>query len=97
MTSEDNRGKTESESLDPEEDIRASDQYDEWFNALSPLQQSTQILMEKICALNMGVTGALVGFDSTETLRIVAEDLKIHIERFLAAIEEQEAESGTYL
>ena len=47
--------------------------------------------------MNMGVTGALVGFNSTETLRIVAEDLKIHIERFLAAIEEQETESINHL
>jgi len=41
--------------------------------------------MEKICALNVGVTDALIGLDSPDTLRIVAEDLKLHIERFLSA------------
>ena len=44
--------------------------------------------MEKICALNMGVTEALIGLDSPDTLRIVAEDLKLHIERFLSAFNE---------
>ncbi|UCG14241.1 MAG: hypothetical protein JSU72_07205 [Deltaproteobacteria bacterium] len=58
------------------------------------LQQATQLLMEKICALNMGVTGALVGFDSTETLRIIAEDLKLHTENFLFALEKEEKLAG---
>jgi len=52
------------------------------------LQQATHLLMEKICALNMGVTEALIGLDSPDTLRIVAEDLKLHIERFLSAFNE---------
>ena len=76
------------EFLDPEEGVRASEEYEEWFSELSPLQQATYLLMEKICALNMGVTEALVGLDSPETLRIVAEDLKLHIERFLSAFNE---------
>ena len=76
------------EFLDPEEGVRASEEYEEWFSELSPLQQATYLLMEKICALNMGVTEALVGLDSPETLRIVAEDLKFHIDRFLSAFNE---------
>ena len=44
--------------------------------------------MEKICALNIGVTDALIGLDSPDTLRIVAEDLKLHIDRFLSAFSE---------
>ena len=76
------------EFLDPEEGVRASEEYEEWFSDLSPLQQATYLLMEKICALNMGVTEALVGLDSPETLRIVAEDLKFHIDRFLSAFNE---------
>ena len=83
----------ETKPLGPEEVIHASDQYDAWFDSLSPLQQATQLLMEKICALNMGVTGALVGFNSTDTLRLVAEDLKVHIERFLAALEDEEVQN----
>jgi hypothetical protein len=59
---------TRSESLGPEEGVRASE--------------------EKICALNMGVTEALIGLDSPDTLRIVAEDLKFHIDRFLTAFNE---------
>jgi hypothetical protein len=76
------------EFLDPEEGVRTSDEHEEWFSELSPLQQATYLLMEKICALNMGVTEALVGLDSPETLRIVAEDLKFHIDRFLSAFNE---------
>ena len=72
----------------PEEGVRASEKYETWFNSLSPLQQATHLLMEKICALNMGVTEALIGLDSPDTLRIVAEDLKLHIERFLSAFNE---------
>jgi hypothetical protein len=72
---------TRSESLGPEEGVRASEEYEEWFSELSPLQ-------EKICALNMGVTEALIGLDSPDTLRIVAEDLKFHIDRFLTAFNE---------
>jgi len=69
----------------PEEGVRVSEKYETWFNSLSPLQQAT---LEKICALNMGVTEALIGLDSPDTLRIVAEDLKLHIERFLSAFNE---------
>jgi len=72
----------------PEEGIRISEEYEDWFNTLSPLQQATHLLMEKICALNVGVTDALIGLDSPDTLRIVAEDLKLHIERFLSAFTE---------
>jgi hypothetical protein len=72
----------------PEEGVRAFEKYETWFNSLSPLQQATHLLMEKICALNMGVTEALIGLDSPDTLRIVAEDLKLHIERFLSAFNE---------
>jgi hypothetical protein len=72
----------------PEEGVRASEKYEIWFSALSPLQQATHLLMEKICALNMGVTEALIGLDSPDTLRIVAEDLKLHIEKFLSAFNE---------
>jgi hypothetical protein len=36
----------------------------------------------------MGVTEALIGLDSPDTLRIVAEDLKFHIDRFLTAFNE---------
>jgi hypothetical protein len=64
---------TRFESLGPEEGVRASAKYEEWFSELSPLKQATYILMEKICALNMGVTEALIGLDSPDTLRIVAE------------------------
>jgi hypothetical protein len=42
--------------------------------------------MEKICALNMGVMDTLAGCDLSEVLRIVAEDLKVHIDRFLTAL-----------
>jgi hypothetical protein len=54
---------TRFESLGPEEGVRASEKYEEWFSELSPLQQATYLLMEKICALNMGVTEALIGLD----------------------------------
>jgi hypothetical protein len=74
--------------LGPEEGIRISEAYEDWFNTLSPLQQATHLLMEKICALNVGVTDSLIGLDSPDTLRIVAEDLKLHIERFLSAFSE---------
>ena len=74
--------------LCPEEGIRVSEEYEDWFNTLSPLQQATHLLMEKICALNVGVTDALIGLDSPDTLRMVAEDLKLHIERFLSAFNE---------
>lgn len=76
---------TRFESLGPEEGIRASAKYEEWFSELSPLKQATYLLMEKICALNIGVTEALIGLDSPDTIRIVAEDLKFHIDRFLSA------------
>ena len=79
---------TRSKSLGPEEGVHASKEYEEWFGTLSPLQQATHLLMEKICALNMGVTDALIGLDSPDTLRIVAEDLKLHIDRFLSAFSE---------
>ena len=72
----------------PEEGVITSEKYEIWFSSLSPLQQATHLLMEKICALNMGVTEALIGLDSPDTLRIVAEDLKLHIERFLSAFNE---------
>ncbi len=52
------------------------------------VKRATYLLMEKICALNMGVTEALIGLDSPDTLRIVAEDLKFHIDRFLSAFNE---------
>jgi len=74
--------------LGPAEGIRISEEYEDWFNTLSPLQQATHLLMEKICALNVGVTDALIGLDSPDTLCIVAEDLKLHIERFLSAFNE---------
>lgn len=74
--------------LGPEEGIRLSEEYEDWFNTLSPLQQATHLLMEKICSLNVGVTDALIGLDSPDTLRLVAEDLKLHIERFLSAFNE---------
>lgn len=76
------------EPLVQEEGVRASEKYEEWFSELSPLQQATYLLMEKICALNMGVTEALIGLDSPDTLRIIAEDLKFHIDRFLSAFNE---------
>ena len=79
--------------LGPEEEIRAAQKHDEWFDSLSPLQQATRLLTERICALNKGVTGALVGLGYTDTLRIVAEDLKLHTERFLTALEEEETRS----
>jgi hypothetical protein len=79
---------TKRESLGPEEGVRASEKYEEWFSELSPLQQATYLLMEKICALNMGVTEALIGLDSPDTLRIVAEDLKFYIDKFLSAFNE---------
>jgi len=78
------------ESLGPEERVRASEKYEEWFSELSPLQQATYLLMEKICALNMGVTEALIGLDSPHTMRIVAEDLKFHIDRFLSEVKAEE-------
>lgn len=78
----------------PEEGVRASERYEIWFSSLSPLQQATHLLMEKICALNMGVTEALIGLDSPDTLRIVAEDLKLHIERFLSAFNENTSAGG---
>lgn len=85
----DRRGKSMPQNkLGPEEGIRVSEEYENWFNTLSPLQQATHLLMEKICALNVGVTDALIGLDSPDTLRIVAEDLKLHIERFLSAFNE---------
>ena len=79
---------TRSESQKAEAGILASEKYEKWFNSLSPLQQATHLLMEKICALNMGVTDALIGLNSPDTLRIVAEDLKLHIDRFLSAFNE---------
>ena len=79
---------TRRESLGPEDGVRASEKYEEWLSELSPLQQATCLLMEKICAFNMGVTKALIGLDSAETLSIVAEDLKFHIDRFLSAFNE---------
>jgi hypothetical protein len=79
---------TRFKSPGPEEGIRASEKYEEWFSKLSPLQQAAHLLVEKICALNMGVTDALIGLDSPDTLRIVAEDLKLHIDRFLSAFNE---------
>lgn len=68
------------------EEIRASVRDEERFNSLTPLQQATHLLMEKICALNIGVMDALVGCDLNDVLQLVAEDLKVHIDRFLAAL-----------
>jgi hypothetical protein len=68
------------------EEIRASVRDEERFNSLTPLQQATHLLMEKICALNMGVMDALVGCDLNDVLQLVAEDLKVHIDRFLVAL-----------
>jgi len=68
------------------EDIRASVRDEERFRSLTPLQQATHLLMEKICALNMGVMDALVGCDLRDVLQLVAEDLKVHIDRFLVAL-----------
>lgn len=81
---------TPSQPQGPEERVRASEEYEKWFNSLSPLQQATHLLMEKICALNKGVTDALIGLDSPDTLRIVVEDLKLHIDRFLTEIKAEE-------
>jgi hypothetical protein len=47
--------------------------------------------MEKICALNMGVMDTLVGCDLSDVLKIVAEDLKVHIDRFLTALKDEHA------
>ena len=77
------------EPLVQDEGVRASAKYEEWFSELPPLKQATYLLMEKICALNMGVTEALIGLDSPDTLRLVAEDLKFHIDRFLSAFNEK--------
>ncbi len=68
------------------EEIRASVRDEERFNSLTPLQQATHLLMEKICALNIGVMDALVGCDLNDVLQLVAEDLKVHIDRFLVAL-----------
>jgi len=81
---------TRFESLGPEEGVRASEEYEKWFSELSPLQQATYLLMEKISALNMGVTEALIGLDSPDTISIVAEDLKFHIDRFLSEVKAEE-------
>jgi hypothetical protein len=43
-------------------------------------------LIEKICALNMGVMEALAGIDYPHTMRIVAEDLKFRINRYLSEV-----------
>ena len=71
------------------DEIRASVREEERFESLTPLQQATHLLMEKICALNMGVMDTLVGCDLRDVLGIVAEDLKVHIDRFLRALEEE--------
>jgi len=47
-------------------------------------------LMEKISALNMGVTEALIGLDSPDIISIVAEDLKFHIDRFQSEVKAEE-------
>lgn len=73
------------------EEVRASVREEERFKSLTPLQQATHLLMEKICALNMGVMDTLVGCDLRDVLRIVAEDLKIHIDQFLAALQDEHA------
>jgi hypothetical protein len=75
------------------DEVRASVREEERFKALTPLQQATHLLMEKICALNMGVMDTLVGCDLSEVLRIVAEDLKVHIDRFLTALADEHAEA----
>jgi len=97
MTKKNRKQSVTSESSGPEKAIRDSDRRDDWFNSLSPLQQATQILMEKICALNKGVTEALMGVDSTESLRIVAEVLKVNVETFLSALEAEETQNKNYL
>jgi hypothetical protein len=68
------------------EEIRASVRDEERFKSLTPLQQATHLLMEKICALNIGVMDALVGCELKDVLQLVAEDLKVHIDRFLTAL-----------
>jgi hypothetical protein len=68
------------------EEIRASVRDEERFRSLTPLQQATHLLMEKICALNMGVMDTLVGCDLKDVLQLVAEDLKVHIDQFLTAL-----------
>ena len=68
----------------------ASEKYEERFSELSSLQQATYLLMEKICALNMGATEALIGLDSPDTIRIVAEDLKFNIDKFLSEVKAEE-------
>ena len=78
------------QSLETEERIRVSEIYKEWFSELSPLQQPTYLLMEKICALNTGVMEALVGLDYPSTMRIVAGGLKFHINRFLSEVKADE-------
>jgi hypothetical protein len=71
------------------EEVRASVRDEERFKSLTPLQQATHLLMEKICALNMGVMDALLGCDLEDGLRLVAQDLKVHIDRFLTALGEE--------
>ena len=73
------------------EEVRASVREEERFRSLTPLQQATHLLMEKICALNMGVMDTLVGCDLSDVLKIVAEDLKVHIDRFLTALKDEHA------
>jgi hypothetical protein len=73
------------------EEVRASVREEERFKSLTPLQQATHLLMEKICALNMGVMDTLVGCDLSEVLKIVAEDLKVHIDLFLTALKDEQA------
>jgi hypothetical protein len=72
------------------EEVRASVREEERFKSLTPLQQATHLLMEKICALNMGVMDTLVGCELSDVLRIVAEDLKVHIDQFLVALKAEQ-------
>jgi hypothetical protein len=69
-------------------EVLDSKQDEERFGTLSDLEQTTTVLIEKICALNMCVVDSLIGIDSRDLLRIIAEDLKVHIDLFLDALGE---------
>ena len=72
------------------DEVLDSKQDEERFGSLSALEQTTTVLIEKICALNMCVVDSLIGIDSSDVLRIIAEDLKVHIDLFLDALGEKE-------
>jgi hypothetical protein len=71
-------------------EVLESNKDEEHFCQLSALEQTTHVLIEKICALNMCVVDSLIGIDSRDVLRIIAEDLKVHIDLFLDALGKEE-------